>query len=144
MANDIFLTIKFSDTCISYFMEYTTCCQPIRKFYFYFRDRLVYPPSLALITIGLGYISVYQIIRIPNPQLNFAFWIGFLVGYLAYDSTHYFLHHVDTTKHKGTYFHSLQKYHNQHHYGGEDRGFGVSSKFWDIVFRTEMTKRKVH
>jgi len=53
-----------------------------------------------------------------------------------YDCTHYALHHVDTRKHKGSYFHRLQKYHNQHHFGGEEAGFGVSSKFWDIIFRT--------
>ena len=44
--------------------------------------------------------------------------------------------YFDSSKNKGTYFHNLQKYHNQHQFGGEVKGFGVSSKFWDIVFRT--------
>ena len=53
-----------------------------------------------------------------------------------YDCTHYALHHVDTRQYKGSYFHRLQKYHNQHHFGGEEAGYGVSSKFWDIIFGT--------
>jgi 4-hydroxysphinganine ceramide fatty acyl 2-hydroxylase len=99
---------------------------------------------LAFFTITLGYFTLYQILKFPNPQINFAFWIGFEIGYLIYDLTHYSLHHIDTSKGKGGYFHNLQRYHNQHHFGGEELGFGVSSKFWDIIFRTEMTKRKVH
>jgi hypothetical protein len=35
-----------------------------------------------------------------------------------YDLCHYGLHHIDTTKNKGSYFHKLQRYHNQHHFGG--------------------------
>lgn len=73
---------------------------------------------LAFITIGLGYLTVYRVLNIPNPQLNATFWTGFLVGYLIYDLTHYSLHHIDTSKNKGTYFHNLQRYHNQHHFGG--------------------------
>jgi sterol desaturase/sphingolipid hydroxylase (fatty acid hydroxylase superfamily) len=46
------------------------------------------------------------------------FKLGFLSGYLMYDLCHYGLHHVDTTKNKGSYFHKLQRYHNQHHFGG--------------------------
>jgi sterol desaturase/sphingolipid hydroxylase (fatty acid hydroxylase superfamily) len=58
------------------------------------------------------------------------------------DLIHYALHHVDTSNNKGGYFYRLQQYHNQHHYGGEERGFGVSSKFWDIIFRSGFTTSK--
>ena len=67
-----------------------------------------------------------------------------MLGYFAYDLTHYSLHHIDTSKHKGTYFHKLQRYHNQHHFGGEELGFGVSSKLWDVIFRTELPKKAMH
>lgn len=55
---------------------------------------------------------------------------------------HYALHHVDTSKSSGGYFHRLQQYHNQHHFSGEEKGFGVSSKLWDIVFGSGFTKKK--
>jgi len=53
-----------------------------------------------------------------------------------YDISHYLLHHVDTSKNKGGFFHRLQKYHNQHHFGGQEAGFGVSSPLWDIILNT--------
>jgi len=81
-------------------------------------------------------------ISIQDPIISAFFWSGYLTGYVIYDSTHYFLHFLDTSAHPGTYFHELQKYHNQHHYGGEHAGFGVSSRLWDIVFRSGFKKNK--
>lgn len=99
---------------------------------------------LAIIAFTIGYFSVYKVVNFANPHIDFAFWFGFIIGYFIYDLIHYSLHHIDTSKSRGSYFHRLQQYHNQHHFGGEELGFGVSSKFWDIVFRTEMTKKKTH
>jgi 4-hydroxysphinganine ceramide fatty acyl 2-hydroxylase len=84
---------------------------------------------------------VFNNLKSSNEALNIIWKIGFLIGYMCYDLTHYALHHVDTTKSKGSYFHKLQRYHNQHHFGGEEAGYGVSSKFWDIVFRTEFKNK---
>lgn len=53
-----------------------------------------------------------------NKALGVMYKVGFLCGYLMYDLCHYALHHIDTTKSKGSYFHRLQRYHNQHHFGG--------------------------
>lgn len=117
-------------------MVYTICYQLIRNILFYFRDRIVFPPILAVIAFTFGYYLVYPVINFINPQADLTFWVGFIIGYWIYDLIHYSLHHFDSSKNKGTYFHYLQKYHNQHHFGGEAKGFGVSSKFWDIVFRT--------
>lgn len=105
----------------------------------------MFPPALTVIAFILGYFTVYKIINFSNLQIDLAFWVGFMIGYWIYDLIHYSLHHIDTSKgKKGSYFHRLQQYHNQHHFGGEEKGFGVSSKFWDIVFRTEMSKKVVH
>lgn len=109
-----------------------------------FSDRIVFPPALAFIAMTIGYFTFYKLIQFENDQLTFAFWIGFVVGYLIYDLIHYSLHHIDTSKNKKGWFHKLQQYHNQHHFGGEQKGFGVSSPFWDYVFKTTMSKRKVH
>ena len=99
-------------------------------------DRLVYPPILFAITYALLEICVFQPLKPENDAIGIFFKMGVLSGYLMYDCTHYALHHVDGKKYKGSYFHRLQRYHNQHHFGGEEAGFGVSSKFWDIIFRT--------
>ena len=117
-------------------MVYTICYQLIRNILFYFRDRIVFPPILAVIAFTLGYYLIYPVISFINPHADWTFLAGFIIGYWIYDLIHYSLHHIDSSKNKGTYFHNLQKYHNQHHFGGEVKGFGVSSKFWDIVFRT--------
>jgi sterol desaturase/sphingolipid hydroxylase (fatty acid hydroxylase superfamily) len=69
------------------------------------------------------------------------FWGAFLIGYVTYDICHYALHHIDTSNSKDSYFHRLQQYHNQHHFSGEDNGYGVTSKLWDIIFRTELSKK---
>jgi len=57
-------------------------------------------------------------------------------GYLIYDMTHYSLHHVKAKP--GSYFDRLQRYHNWHHFTGDDAGYGVSSGFWDVVFGTRL------
>lgn len=81
-------------------------------------DRLVYPPILFTFTYFILEFCIFQPLKPENEALGVFYKIGFLVGYLMYDCTHYALHHIDTRKHKGSYFHRLQKYHNQHHFGG--------------------------
>ena len=97
------------------------------------------PPALALVFMLIGYHTVYQVIFPNNYELRILFCIGIGFGYLAYDMTHYSMHHLTS---KLGYFKTLQRYHNQHHFSGEEAGFGVSSKFWDVVFKTELSKPK--
>jgi sterol desaturase/sphingolipid hydroxylase (fatty acid hydroxylase superfamily) len=91
---------------------------------------------LLAIELTLLFPIGMKIIPIQDPIIFAFFWIGFGLGYLAYDLTHYSLHFVDTSRHKGSFFHKLQKYHNQHHFGGEEAGFGVSSPLWDYIIGT--------
>jgi len=58
-----------------------------------------------------------------------------ILGYVAYDMIHFFLHHSSP---KSGYFKDLKVYHMQHHYKNGLLGFGVSSKFWDYVFLTHI------
>jgi 4-hydroxysphinganine ceramide fatty acyl 2-hydroxylase len=37
-----------------------------------------------------------------------------------------------------SYYKQLKKYHLQHHFADYDNGFGVTSRFWDWVFGTEI------
>lgn len=100
------------------------------------KTRLVMPLPvsipLALVFYGLFYLVLAMILKIP-------YWIApmfgaFLLGYLAYDITHYATHHFPMRK---GYWKFLKRYHNQHHYKAPDRQYGVTSPVWDKVFRTE-------
>jgi len=100
------------------------------------RDRLVMPlPTsvpLALIFYALFYVTVGQALSGP-------FFAGFVIGYLFYDGTHYFVHHFTPTSRWGKF---LRRHHLTHHFADHDGGFGVSSPLWDHVFRTLPSKKK--
>ncbi|KAI9747912.1 MAG: fatty acid alpha-hydroxylase [Lichina confinis] len=40
------------------------------------------------------------------------------------------------------YYREIKKYHLQHHYSDHENGFGVTSRFWDRVFGTELSPPK--
>ena len=61
---------------------------------------------------------VKRILVFEDPVIDATVWSFFLVGYVIYDVSHYAFHFVDTSKHKGSWFHRLQKYHNRHHFSG--------------------------
>lgn len=60
---------------------------------------------------------------------------GSMIGYVGYDMIHFFTHHSSP---KEGYWRDLKIYHMQHHYKNGKAGYGVSNKFWDIVFNTEL------
>lgn len=92
--------------------------------------RLVMPPILSIpLAILFYFIFSYFL---PH-QLWQPFYIGFGTGYLCYDMIHYSTHHVNM---KGSWGKFLKKYHLQHHFQESDKGYGVSSPVWDLVFKT--------
>jgi sterol desaturase/sphingolipid hydroxylase (fatty acid hydroxylase superfamily) len=68
-----------------------------------------------------------------------AFFGGFALGYLAYDGSHYALHHFAMN---GKLLRAIKKHHMMHHHADHDGGFGVSSPLWDYVFRTMPEPKK--
>lgn len=60
---------------------------------------------------------------------------GIQIGYMCYDMIHYWTHHEN---YDNAYLKSMKRYHMLHHYRNGDIGFGVSNKFWDYVFGTEI------
>ena len=96
------------------------------------RYRLVMPPAVSLIlsvVFGALFLAVAGWVKFPT------FYAGFLFGYMVYDVTHYATHHL---KLKLGAFQALKKHHLLHHFSPrhQDRKFGVSTTFWDHVFRT--------
>jgi sterol desaturase/sphingolipid hydroxylase (fatty acid hydroxylase superfamily) len=100
------------------------------------KTRLVLPFAvsvpLALIFFGLFYLVLAVLLRAPQwvaPLMS-----GFLIGYLAYDLTHYATHHFAM---RSGYAKFIKRYHMQHHYVDPNTRFGVSSPLWDWVFHTQ-------
>jgi len=42
-----------------------------------------------------------------------------------------------------SYYRELKKYHLRHHFADYENGFGVTSRFWDRIFGTELGMPKV-
>jgi len=94
------------------------------------KDRLVMPVTvsipLALLLLGLFHLML--------GSSAWGFFSGFLVGYLGYDMMHYAIHHAKGFK--SPVLSKFRSHHLAHHFRDTRRGFGVSSPFWDAVFRT--------
>ena len=99
--------------------------------------RLVMPPSVSVPLAALFYCLFLFALGSPDAHL---FGAGFLAGYLAYDMTHYHLHHRKARTRVGRLLYEL---HMRHHFQDDTRGFGVSAPFWDWVFGTSPSRQAV-
>jgi len=99
------------------------------------KDRLVMPlpTSIPLAVLFYGIFAVTMGLRLADP-----FFAGFVLGYLFYDGTHYYVHHFRPTSRWGRF---LRRHHMTHHHADHDGGFGVSSPLWDLIFRTMPEKK---
>ena len=97
--------------------------------------RLVMPPGASIPLAALFFGAFYLVFGLPTAYPLFG---GFLVGYLAYDYTHYYLHHFVPKSDLGK---RLREQHMRHHFQDHRYGFGVSSPLWDVVFGTLPRKR---
>ena len=96
--------------------------------------RLVMPPSVS-IPLSLAFYGLFVLV-LGNP-IAFVFAAGFFAGYLAYDMTHYHLHHHTPRTWVGR---TLRELHMRHHFQDDTRGFGVSAPYWDRVFGTPLRR----
>lgn len=98
--------------------------------------RLVFPPLPAAVLIAL----VYTIYTVCFPlAVARAILCGGLLGYVAYDLLHFYVHHGSP---KLAYLSALKADHMAHHFRDHNKGFGISSKLWDIPFGTVMPQRE--
>ncbi|ANB11550.1 fatty acid alpha-hydroxylase [Sugiyamaella lignohabitans] len=93
--------------------------------------RLVMPPALLVILTTPLYKLAHIVFAEYYAKSVFA---GAFMGYILYDVTHYSLHHAKLPSVMKT----IKTNHLDHHYKNYELGFGVTSKFWDRVFGTEM------
>uniref|UniRef100_A0A1B6DBJ9 Cytochrome b5 heme-binding domain-containing protein n=1 Tax=Clastoptera arizonana TaxID=38151 RepID=A0A1B6DBJ9_9HEMI len=100
--------------------------------------RLLFPPAPAAVIAFIVY-CVYSVI-FPAWAVP-AIGAGSLTGYVMYDLIHYYLHYGSPKE--GTYFYFMKRYHNQHHFVHHNQGFGISNNFWDKIFSTGLTLKKL-
>jgi sterol desaturase/sphingolipid hydroxylase (fatty acid hydroxylase superfamily) len=92
--------------------------------------RLVMPPAVS---VPLGAAVFGVLFLVFGARYAPALGAGFFAGYLAYDMTHYYLHHF---RPRGRLGRMLRERHMRHHFQDDTRGFGISAPYWDEVFGT--------
>jgi sterol desaturase/sphingolipid hydroxylase (fatty acid hydroxylase superfamily) len=92
--------------------------------------RLVMPPAASVPLAVLVILALWLIFGSVHAPGVVA---GFFVGYMIYDEMHYALHHHTPKSRLGK---RLRELHMRHHFQDDERGFGISAPYWDLVFRT--------
>ncbi|KAG6092299.1 hypothetical protein E4U30_005602 [Claviceps sp. LM220 group G6] len=95
--------------------------------------RLVMPPTLFVV-LATPFWKLVHFLFSYSWYAATAIYCGGIFGYICYDLTHYFLHHENLP----LWYKQLKKYHLAHHFLDYELGFGVTSKFWDQIFGTEL------
>lgn len=106
------------------------------------RERLFMPAVPSLLISSLIFSLMYGLAYLLGvPGSAFAFFPGFLLGYLIYGTMHYAIHAWNPPF---KWMKPLWRNHHLHHYKNTEQGFGVSSTLWDHVFGTmfDLTKEK--
>lgn len=106
------------------------------------RERLFMPPVPSLILASLVFGLMYGLAFLLGwKEVVFAFFPGFVSGYLIYGSMHFAIHAWNPPY---RWMKPLWRNHHLHHYKNEHCGFGVSTTFWDRVFGTmfDLSKEK--
>ena len=99
--------------------------------------RLVMPPTLFIV-LAIPFWKLAHFVFAYNQFAAVEVFSGGIFGYICYDLTHYFLHHRNLP----SYYRELKKYHLQHHFADFENGFGVTSRFWDNIFGTQLEYTK--
>ncbi|KAM0486044.1 hypothetical protein ACHAPX_000745 [Trichoderma viride] len=97
------------------------------------RYRLVMPPTMFVV-LATPFWYLAHTVFAYNWYAATAVYCGGIFGYICYDLTHYFLHHENLP----LWYKDLKKYHLEHHFLEYELGFGVTTRFWDNVFGTEL------
>ncbi len=106
--------------------------------------RLVMVPAVS-VPLAFLFYGLFGL-TLPAGWEHGAF-AGMAMGYLTYDYSHWSTHWVKPPKHPllapvRSILQTQRDRHMTHHFGDHDKGFGVSTGFWDVIFRTVDPKRQ--
>ena len=99
------------------------------------KERLFMPPVPSLIMACI----VFALFFYMMGTTVFAFFPGFLLGYLIYGTMHFAIHAWNPPY---KWMKPLWRNHHLHHYKNEHQGFGVSTTLWDRLFGTMFDLKK--
>ena len=74
--------------------------------------------------------------NIFSVQFGMVMFAGIVCGFIIYEYVHNQIHSSTPNQ---QYFKEIQKYHNNFHSKKGKRGYGVTTKLWDKILRTEKT-----
>jgi sterol desaturase/sphingolipid hydroxylase (fatty acid hydroxylase superfamily) len=104
------------------------------------KERLFMPAVPSLILASTLFTLMYLVSGMFGAShYVFAFFPGFMLGYLIYGSMHYAIHAWNPPF---KWMKPLWRNHHLHHYKDTMQGFGVSSTLWDHVFGTMFDLKK--
>jgi sterol desaturase/sphingolipid hydroxylase (fatty acid hydroxylase superfamily) len=104
------------------------------------KERLFMPPVPSLLLAATVFSIMYLMAYLFGASVYvFAFFPGFLFGYLIYGSMHYAIHAWNPPF---KWMKALWRNHHLHHYKNAELGFGVSSTLWDHIFGTMFDLKK--
>ncbi len=98
------------------------------------KTRLAMPPIVSLALAS----SFFVLYRLLLGQYGIPFTGGFVAGYATYLCVHYSVHAFPPPK---NFLKFLWIHHALHHYQQPHSAYGVSSPFWDFLFRTMPEKK---
>ncbi len=100
------------------------------------KERLFMPPVPSIIVACI----IFSIMQALMGWKALSFFPGFLFGYILYGSMHYAIHAFAPPR----MLKALWRNHHLHHYKTPEKGFGVSSVIWDVIFQTVPKKEEEH
>ena len=104
------------------------------------KERLFMPPVPSLILSSTIFMLIYLVSGLFGASsYAFAFFPGFILGYLIYGTMHYAIHAWNPPF---KWMKPLWRNHHLHHYKNTKLGFGVSSTLWDHIFGTMFDLKK--
>lgn len=101
------------------------------------------PTDLSVMVTPLSFTLPVTLALWAGLRLALGAWppasallFGILVGYGAYEGIHYRIHSASI---RGPLLRRLRDHHLHHHFRNASSHFGVTTPFWDIIFRSRAT-----
>ncbi|MFQ5690271.1 MAG: sterol desaturase family protein [Gemmatimonadota bacterium] len=96
-------------------------------------ERLVMPPSVSIpLAVFFYFLFTLALGATTAP----AYYAGFVLGYLIYDTFHYAVHFIRPGGMAEEAMYRVGKGHMRHHFSDNHKDYGVSSPVWDLLIGT--------
>lgn len=95
-------------------------------------DEKISSSILVTLPIYAAFFGLFLLL-FRDLRNSLVFGSGFVLGYLLYETLHYYQHHRPSTSRIGRFY---KRHHAIHHFKDPTRNFGVSVPIWDWIFRT--------